>query len=195
MRGVPNDTNWLTRLRNNPPLTIIQSASTSMEMIIERTKEHVKTLMSGESSGHDWRHTERVLKLAVTIGRAENAELGVVQLAALLHDIADWKFHDGDESAGPRAAQAWLESQGVDARTIAHVCQIIADLSRLEVSARRPDGGTEILLALTDPPAAWPTPYLLKTPRLLGRGTEIFVFARSTTGQPRSVRVRLSRYQ
>jgi len=70
----------------------------------------------------------------------------------------------------------------------------ISDLSRLEVSARRPDGGTEVLLALTDPSAEWPTPYLLKTPRRLARGTEVFVVGRSSTAQPRRVRVRLSSY-
>ena len=72
--------------------------------------------------------------------------------------------------------------------------EIASGLTRLEVSARRPDGGTDVLLALTDPSADWPTPYLLKTPRLLARGTEVFVIARSSTAQPRPVRVRLSRY-
>jgi hypothetical protein len=72
--------------------------------------------------------------------------------------------------------------------------EIVAGLSTLEVSARRPDGGTEVLLALTDPSPEWPTPYLLRTPRLLGRGTEVFVVARSTNAQSRQVRVRLSRY-
>ena len=62
--------------------------------------------------------------------------------------------------------------------------EIVAGLSTLEVSARRPDGGTEVLLALTDPSPEWPTPYLLKTPRLLSRGTEVFVVARASTAQP-----------
>jgi hypothetical protein len=70
----------------------------------------------------------------------------------------------------------------------------ITGLSRLEVSARRPDGSTDVLLALTDPSVDWPTPYLLKTPRRLARGTEVFVVGRSSTAQPRQVRVRLSRY-
>jgi hypothetical protein len=81
-----------------------------------------------------------------------------------------------------------------DTRVWAIQPENVADLSRLEVSARRPDGGTDVLLALTDPPAAWPTPYLLKTPRLLSRGTEVFVVGRSTNAQTRNVRVRLSRY-
>jgi hypothetical protein len=72
--------------------------------------------------------------------------------------------------------------------------EIVVGLSSLEVSARRPDGGTDVLLALTDPPIAWPTPYLLKTPRALSRGTEIFVVARFNGSPPPSLRVRLSRY-
>jgi len=81
-----------------------------------------------------------------------------------------------------------------DTRVWAIQPEIVAGLSTLEVSARRPDGGTDVLLALTDPSLTWPTPYLLKTPRFLGRGTEVFVVARSTSGQPRNLRVRLSRY-
>ena len=72
--------------------------------------------------------------------------------------------------------------------------EIVPGLSSLEVSARRPDGGTDVLLALTAPSVEWPTPYLLKTPRLMARGTEVFVVARSSAGQPRPVRVRISRY-
>jgi hypothetical protein len=81
-----------------------------------------------------------------------------------------------------------------DTRVWAIQPEIVAGLSSLEVSARRPDGGTEVLLALTEPSVEWPTPYLLKTPRLLGRGTEVFVVARSSTGPLRQVRVRMSRY-
>jgi hypothetical protein len=69
-----------------------------------------------------------------------------------------------------------------------------AGLSTLEVSARRPDGGTDVLLALTDPSSEWPTPYLLKVPRVLVRGTEVFVVARSEKAPTRQVRVRLSSY-
>ena len=97
--------------------------------IIERTAEHVRQTLSGDSSGHDWHHIARVWRNALQIGRQENADLRIVQLAALLHDIADWKFHGGDEAAGPRAARQWLEAQQVDEETIAHVCDIIARLS------------------------------------------------------------------
>jgi hypothetical protein len=72
--------------------------------------------------------------------------------------------------------------------------ETVAGLSSLEVSVKRSDGGTDILLALTDPSPDWPTPYLLKTPRRLARGSELFVMARSKTTRPGPMRVRLSRY-
>jgi uncharacterized protein len=97
--------------------------------IIAHTAEHVKELLDGEGTGHDWWHIQRVLKNAVAIGKEEHVDLYVVQLAALLHDIGDWKFHDGDESVGPRLAKEWLESLSVDAATISHVCEIISGLS------------------------------------------------------------------
>lgn len=97
--------------------------------IIEAAADHIRNVLSGDSSGHDWHHIERVWKTAITIGRGEGADLFVVELAALLHDIADWKFHGGDDTAGPRAARAWLERFAVPEPTIAHVCEIIATLS------------------------------------------------------------------
>lgn len=97
--------------------------------ILKATVDHIRQLLAGDSSGHDWHHIERVWKTAVTIGGGEGADLVVVQLAALLHDIADWKFHGGDDTAGPRAARAWLERFSVEAATIEHVCEIIATLS------------------------------------------------------------------
>ena len=72
--------------------------------------------------------------------------------------------------------------------------EIVPGLSSIEVSARRPDGGTDVLLALTDPSIEWPTPYLLKTPRRLARGTDVFVVARPSASLPRSAgRCRVSR--
>ena len=72
--------------------------------------------------------------------------------------------------------------------------EIVPGLSSIEVSARRPDGGTDVLLALTDPSIEWPTPYLLKTPRRLARGTEVLVVARPSASLPRLLRVRISKY-
>lgn len=99
------------------------------EGIVTRTAEHVRGLLEGEGSGHDWWHIRRVWTSALAIGRAEQAALFVVQLAALLHDIGDWKFHNGDESVGPRMAREWLAGLGVDIATIANVCGIIEGIS------------------------------------------------------------------
>ena len=101
----------------------------SQSEILEKTAEHVRKTLTGDSSGHDWHHIARVWRNAIHIAKQEHADLTIVQLAALLHDIADWKFHDGDETAGPRAARKWLESQHVDQVTVAHVCEIIECLS------------------------------------------------------------------
>ncbi len=97
--------------------------------ILHRTEQHVRGVLAGDSSGHDWWHIHRVRNLARFLARQEGADIFVVELAALLHDIADWKFHDGDETAGPRAARQWLESQQVAEAVIAEVTDIIATLS------------------------------------------------------------------
>lgn len=97
--------------------------------IIRRTAEHVRNVLAADSSGHDWFHIERVWNMAKKLAAAEGADLYVVELAALLHDIADWKFHGGDETAGPRAADAWMESLSVAPEIREHVCDIIANLS------------------------------------------------------------------
>ena len=73
--------------------------------IIQQTAEHVRRLLSGEGSGHDWFHIERVRRTALAMAGEEHADLFVVELAALLHDVADWKFAGGDHEAGPRAAR------------------------------------------------------------------------------------------
>lgn len=99
------------------------------DSIVQSAADHIKNLLAADSSGHDWWHIYRVWRMAVRLGQAEGADLYVVQLAALLHDIADWKFHDGDLTAGPRAARAWMESHNVDTATIEHVCEIIGQLS------------------------------------------------------------------
>jgi len=85
--------------------------------------------MQGESSGHDWWHIYRVWQTSLYIATHETVDSDVVQLAALLHDIGDWKFHAGDETVGPRLAREWLESLSVDETAIVHVCTIIANLS------------------------------------------------------------------
>lgn len=97
--------------------------------IVRRTEEHVRALFEGEGSGHDWWHVFRVKRLAEAIGRREGADLYAVRLGALLHDIADWKFHDGDASVGPRKAREWLESLGAEPAVVARVVEIVEDIS------------------------------------------------------------------
>jgi uncharacterized protein len=96
---------------------------------IARTAEHIRGLLADDSSGHDWWHIWRVWQTAIAIGRAEGADLLVVELAALVHDIADWKFHGGDETLGPRRAAQWLAGLGVEQPVIDHVSQIVAGVS------------------------------------------------------------------
>jgi uncharacterized protein len=99
------------------------------ESVITRTSAFVRERLAGEASGHDWWHVYRVWRTALAIGREEGADLYVVQLAALLHDIADAKFHDGDEELGARTAADWVRSVGVAEPTVEHVARIIRDIS------------------------------------------------------------------
>jgi len=99
------------------------------DQIIIQTTEYIKAKLMGEGSGHDWWHVYRVWKNAIHIGKQESVDLFVVELAALLHDVADWKFHDGNEEIGPQVAKDWLESLGVSEEIVSHVCQIIKDIS------------------------------------------------------------------
>lgn len=99
------------------------------QQILQATESYVKETLSGEGTGHDWFHIERVRKLAFYIAKQENADLYLVELGALLHDIADWKFHGGDPSAGIKKTQSWLKSQQVDEQTISQVCHIVENIS------------------------------------------------------------------
>jgi uncharacterized protein len=99
------------------------------ETIIEKTVAFVKKELEDAEGGHDWFHIERVWKLAKQIAQTENVNLLVVELGALLHDIADPKFYDGDESIGPVIARAFLEMLKVEEDVIAHVIAIINNIS------------------------------------------------------------------
>jgi len=100
------------------------------ESIIKKTAEFVKDRLEREVTGHDWWHAERVWKLALKIAKKEkDVDLFVVQLAALLHDIADWKFHGGDDTLGPQLAEEWLKKLKVEEEIISHVCEIIKEIS------------------------------------------------------------------
>jgi uncharacterized protein len=97
--------------------------------LIQSTIAFVKEKLRDAEGGHDWFHIQRVYNNALHIGKAEQCDLTVVQLGALLHDIADSKFHNGDESVGPETARIFLESHNVDETTIAHVVKIIENVS------------------------------------------------------------------
>ncbi|MGI4762186.1 MAG: HD domain-containing protein [Janthinobacterium lividum] len=99
-------------------------------MLIEKTAAFIEDKFQAEGSGHDWPHIRRVWQVARALARqAPGIDQEVTELAALLHDIADWKFHGGDYEAGPRAARAWLASQGAPEATITRVEQIIREVS------------------------------------------------------------------
>jgi uncharacterized protein len=97
--------------------------------LIPQTITFVKEKLHGAEGGHDWFHIERVYKNALLIAEGEECDLTVVELGALLHDIADSKFHDGDETVGPKVAREFLEQQNVDEETIIHVINIIHNIS------------------------------------------------------------------
>ncbi|KAM3144618.1 hypothetical protein pb186bvf_003225 [Paramecium bursaria] len=101
--------------------------------MIQNTIEFVKLTLKGVESGHDFSHAERVMKLAEKIAEKEQlkqkVDLQLVQLGALLHDIADHKFHNGDETVGPRVAQEFLLTQNASAELIQNVKDIINQIS------------------------------------------------------------------
>ena len=98
--------------------------------LIDNTILFVKQQLENAEGGHDWFHIERVYKNTLLIAQEEDdCDLTIVKLAALLHDIADSKFHNGDEQVGPKMARTFLESQGVSEEIIAHVIAIIENIS------------------------------------------------------------------
>jgi uncharacterized protein len=97
--------------------------------IINKTILFVKAKLENAEGGHDWFHIERVYKNALSIADGEICDVTVVKLGALLHDIADSKFHNGDETIGPKMAREFLESENVDEDTIQHVINIIENIS------------------------------------------------------------------
>lgn len=106
------------------------SMKLNQQEIIKKTKAFVKEKLDGEGSGHDWWHVYRVWHLAKHITQKERgANNFIVELAALLHDIADWKLHGGDETIGPKTARTWLEKVGVENNLIDHITDIIRTMA------------------------------------------------------------------
>lgn len=101
----------------------------TQQHIIDNTKAFVQKTLINAEGGHDWFHIERVYNNATLIAKDEEADDFVVCLGALLHDIADYKFHGGDESIGPEKARNFLTTQDVDPEVINHVVNIIKNIS------------------------------------------------------------------
>ena len=97
--------------------------------IIDKTCKFVEDKLSGDGSGHDWWHIFRVWTVAKKIAVEEKAQVEIVELGALLHDIADWKFHDGDDSIGPAIAREFLNNQNVEPNVSDSVVEIISTVS------------------------------------------------------------------
>lgn len=97
--------------------------------VIGATETYVRKTLKDDSTGHDWWHIHRVRNTTLAIAREEKADIFVAELGALLHDIADWKFHDGDLSVGPRKARLWLESRQVPEYIVAAVEYIVGNVS------------------------------------------------------------------
>jgi uncharacterized protein len=100
-----------------------------VSLIIPEVRQRLKAATTDEHSGHDWWHIHRVAATAVEIANQEQADVQLVELAALLHDIADWKFHGGSELAGPAAAKALLNELNAAPDVINSVCEIIAGVT------------------------------------------------------------------
>jgi uncharacterized protein len=100
-----------------------------MKSTIENTIAFVKEKLEGAEAGHDWFHIERVWKLSVQIAETEVCDKEVVELSALLHDIADPKFHNGDETIAPTISREFLEQQNVSEETIQKVLFVIENIS------------------------------------------------------------------
>lgn len=100
-----------------------------MNNIIQNTIQFVKEKLEGAEAGHDWFHIERVWKLSKKIAQTEDCDLEVVELSALLHDIADPKFHNGDETLALKISKEFLEAQNVEEEIIQQVLFIIQNIS------------------------------------------------------------------
>ncbi len=98
------------------------------QLVVKKTEEFVKKTMAGDP-GHDWSHVNRVRDLALYIGKKEKADLFTVELAALLHDVADYKFHKGDDKIGGRVAAKWLKKFSLNNDLINEIEYIVNEVS------------------------------------------------------------------
>lgn len=106
--------------------------------MVQCVATRIRSRFAEEASGHDWHHIHRVWRLARKIAVAEGARLDVVELAALVHDIADWKFHGGDDAIGPREAERLLREEGAGDDLVEPVVEIVATISFKGAGVRPP---------------------------------------------------------
>lgn len=99
------------------------------KLIINKTAQYAKKTLAKDASGHDWWHIYHVWKIAIRIGQKEKADLFIVELTALLHDIADWKSYGNDSNIGPKKAKQWLTKLRLDKNIIDQICEIIKNMS------------------------------------------------------------------
>ncbi len=97
--------------------------------VLDKTQDFVKEKLEGEGSGHDWWHIVRVVNNAKAIAKKEGGDLFVIELAALLHDIADWKFNNGDSSIGAEVTREWLSKFKVEHSKVEEVAYIVEFIS------------------------------------------------------------------
>ena len=107
---------------------------------LERTIDYIKSVFTGDNTGHDWWHIYRVWKTAKTIAEKEGADLYITEMAALLHDLDDWKFNESDE---PVKAIAWLKEIGEDDKTTNAIIEIINNVSFKGSGVETPMHGLE----------------------------------------------------
>ena len=110
-------------------MKISRSEVIGISPLVDRVAQHIKAKFAGEGSGHDWHHINRVRRLARQIAAAEGANQDIAELAALVHDIADWKFHNGDDGVGPREAERLLREEGAAPEIIEQVVDIVRTIS------------------------------------------------------------------
>lgn len=110
-------------------MTKFRSEVGAISPLVDRVAQHIQSKFAGEGSGHDWHHINRVRRLAKQIAAAEGANQELAELAALVHDIADWKFHNGDDSVGPREAERLLSEEGATPEVIEQVVDIVRTIS------------------------------------------------------------------
>lgn len=101
----------------------------SNQSFISATEKFIRELLEGEGSGHDWWHIHRVRNNALNIAKAYQADVFIIEMAALLHDIADHKLHNGDEEIGPRKAAEWMNNIQIPKVDQVHILQIMQEVS------------------------------------------------------------------